>query len=483
MSGNFLLIFICNFHVLNHLLLIYICNLHWNRSKEIVSIDRTKSDLPLLSSERGLSYLLDEEASASFLSRNMTAFVVFLGFYPMMLLATVSLPNNWTYFSLSQLRQYSQFSSSSIPPLLEEYGSCWQLRVSDYLVLKLYPDILMYYLFLYSVTALGTLSQCCPSLRRVLHQRPAWALKLYLGELLLVFGLALLLIGEFLYWYYDHAYQNSSVLLSPNETAARSMGQLCNVVAGLLVLPISRNSVWASALGLSWESVVVYHTYLGGLFLVLMTVHALLFWKVFDEFSPDGFPHDILAVPTVFHPDNFTIPLASFTGFLAILIMGGGSYHALRRYNYEMFYFLHHFSMVLFALMLWHAAMAWYYITPGLILWAVDHFLRLSNCLGIHTRLLSICVEGSGNISSIAYTTKSLPVEVLRFFSGQREKANPPFRYAMGQYCFVNIPAISPFEWHPFSISSAPEDSVTTHHVKSMGSSQWTGKVNPNPNV
>ncbi len=30
MSGNFLLIYICNFHVLSSLLLIYICKLHWN---------------------------------------------------------------------------------------------------------------------------------------------------------------------------------------------------------------------------------------------------------------------------------------------------------------------------------------------------------------------------------------------------------------------------------------------------------------------
>ena len=31
MSGNFLLIYICNFHVLSDLLLIYICKLHWNQ--------------------------------------------------------------------------------------------------------------------------------------------------------------------------------------------------------------------------------------------------------------------------------------------------------------------------------------------------------------------------------------------------------------------------------------------------------------------
>ena len=29
--GKFLLIYICNFHVLSHFLLIYICKLHWNR--------------------------------------------------------------------------------------------------------------------------------------------------------------------------------------------------------------------------------------------------------------------------------------------------------------------------------------------------------------------------------------------------------------------------------------------------------------------
>ena len=33
MSGKFLLIYICNFHVLSHLLLIYICKLYWNPNK------------------------------------------------------------------------------------------------------------------------------------------------------------------------------------------------------------------------------------------------------------------------------------------------------------------------------------------------------------------------------------------------------------------------------------------------------------------
>jgi hypothetical protein len=34
LPGNFLLIYLCNFHVLSHLLLIYICILHWNHNKD-----------------------------------------------------------------------------------------------------------------------------------------------------------------------------------------------------------------------------------------------------------------------------------------------------------------------------------------------------------------------------------------------------------------------------------------------------------------
>ena len=35
-QGKFLLIYICNFHVLSNLLLIYICKLHWNLNMKIL---------------------------------------------------------------------------------------------------------------------------------------------------------------------------------------------------------------------------------------------------------------------------------------------------------------------------------------------------------------------------------------------------------------------------------------------------------------
>ena len=55
MSGYFLLIYICNFHVLSHFLLIYICKLHWNQGSVLYkSIDKNSpsGQLPLTAARK-----------------------------------------------------------------------------------------------------------------------------------------------------------------------------------------------------------------------------------------------------------------------------------------------------------------------------------------------------------------------------------------------------------------------------------------------
>jgi respiratory burst oxidase len=49
------------------------------------------------------------------------------------------------------------------------------------------------------------------------------------------------------------------------------------------------------------------------------------------------------------------------------------------------------------------------------------------------------------------------------------------FRYKSGQYMFVQCPAVSPFEWHPFSITSAPEDDYISIHIRQLG--DWTQEL------
>ena len=55
-------------------------------------------------------------------------------------------------------------------------------------------------------------------------------------------------------------------------------------------------------------------------------------------------------------------------------------------------------------------------------------------------------------------------------------KRPPHFAFKPGDYIFVNIPAIATFEWHPFTISSAPEQSdAISLHIRVVG--HWTRKL------
>lgn len=52
-------------------------------------------------------------------------------------------------------------------------------------------------------------------------------------------------------------------------------------------------------------------------------------------------------------------------------------------------------------------------------------------------------------------------------------------RYTAGQYVLLQVPAISWFQWHPFTISACREDSLKLH-IKTDGN--WTGKLRSLPN-
>lgn len=49
------------------------------------------------------------------------------------------------------------------------------------------------------------------------------------------------------------------------------------------------------------------------------------------------------------------------------------------------------------------------------------------------------------------------------------------FTYKAGQYIFLNFPMISKVEWHPFTLTSAPQEDFISVHIRAAGN--WTNKV------
>ena len=165
--------------------------------------------------------------------------------------------------------------------------------------------------------------------------------------------------------------------------------------------------------------------------------------------------------------------------------------------------------------------MSWYYITAGLILYALDHAIRLLNTVAtvVQVEDFSAAVKDasrtpsrtstpsnsahgfnqspaspatantsllSGSATTSSTSDAALGVDItgvtkLSYTVKYHVKeGSRPMSHLMGQYVYINIPAISSLEWHPFTISSAPVDAVSTHHIKVMGGlhgNQWTAKL------
>lgn len=46
------------------------------------------------------------------------------------------------------------------------------------------------------------------------------------------------------------------------------------------------------------------------------------------------------------------------------------------------------------------------------------------------------------------------------------------FRMEVGQYVFIQCPSVSRLEWHPFTLTSAPEEDYFSAHIRIVG--DWT---------
>jgi len=49
--------------------------------------------------------------------------------------------------------------------------------------------------------------------------------------------------------------------------------------------------------------------------------------------------------------------------------------------------------------------------------------------------------------------------------------------YKEGHYAFINCPHVSKYDWHPFTISSAPQEPYITFHMRVQGEGSWTKRV------
>ncbi|OMO52315.1 Cytochrome b245, heavy chain [Corchorus olitorius] len=135
--------------------------------------------------------------------------------------------------------------------------------------------------------------------------------------------------------------------------------------------------------------------------------------------------------------------------------------------GFNAFWYSHHLFVIVYTLLVVHGiklflTKKWYKKTTWMYL-AVPVFLYLCERL---TRMLRSSIKAVAIQKVAVY-----PGNVLALHMSKPHG----FRYKSGQYMFVNCAAVSPFEWHPFSITSAPGDDYLSVHIRTLG--DWTRQL------
>jgi predicted ferric reductase/Ca2+-binding EF-hand superfamily protein len=123
-----------------------------------------------------------------------------------------------------------------------------------------------------------------------------------------------------------------------------------------------------------------------------------------------------------------------------------------RSQRFELFYFSHRLYWLWLVLLLVHA--------PGFAAWAA-------------LPVAWLVVESVSRRRRRALQTRVDALLALRSGVTRLDIKRPAgFRFDPGDYVFLNLPALAKHEWHPFTLSSAPEQDDLTVHVRSLGN--WT---------
>ncbi|CAN4119972.1 unnamed protein product [Withania somnifera] len=164
---------------------------------------------------------------------------------------------------------------------------------------------------------------------------------------------------------------------------------------------------------------------------------------------------------TLFMLFSFTLATHSFRRNVIKLPW---SFHHLAGFN--AFWYAHHLLALVYVLLIfhgyfifltkeWYKKTTWMYLAVPVLLYVTERVLIVNE----HRYRVNLqkAVIYTGNVLAL-YMSKP-----------------PGFRYKSGMYLFVKCPDISNFEWHPFSITSAPDDDYLSVHIRTLG--DWTTEL------
>eukprot|EP01038_Epipyxis_sp_PR26KG_P005623 gene5623-7766_t len=208
---------------------------------------------------------------------------------------------------------------------------------------------------------------------------------------------------------------------------ALSAGSIASFIAGVSILCGCRNNILTVFMSISFERALFWHKAAAISCIIFSGIHGYYFLEENNSISGRNLSGIVLGA------------LMAFTSLI----------YLLKHVAFEVFYIIHVLiSGIVIIIAFLHGATLF-----GLagIFWGVD---LLSRYFLFHHK--------------VSATVDFLPGDVVRL------KFPKCYDYAAGQYCFV-LPSISIYQYHPFTISSSPQDREISLHIRALGN--WSKKL------
>ncbi|GKV45519.1 hypothetical protein SLEP1_g52590 [Rubroshorea leprosula] len=295
--------------------------------------------------------------------------------------------------------------------------------------------------------------------------------------------------GLFAYKYIQYRRRAAFVVMGHCVCMAKGAAETLKLNMALILLPVCRNTItWLrnkTKLGVAvpFDDNLNFHKVIAAAIAMGVGIHAITHLACdFPRLLHAGGDYELMEPYFGKQPKSywfFVKSVEGVTGIIMIVLMTIAFTLAMTWFRREKlklpkllkkltgfnaFWYSHHLFVVVYSLLIvhgiflyltkeWYKKTTWMYLAIPVSLYAWERL----------TRVLRSSIKAV-SISKVAV----YPGNVLALHMSKPHG----FRYKSGQYMFVNCAAVSPFEWHPFSITSAPGDNYLSVHIRTLG--DWT---------
>jgi predicted ferric reductase len=207
-------------------------------------------------------------------------------------------------------------------------------------------------------------------------------------------------------------------------------GQVVADVAAVAIACGFKNNILTLVFGISYERALFWHKFGAVLWMTLGIIHGVRETPALSDLSRSR--------------NTLGLTMMCLLGATSALYVVR---YSVYKYPYEWFYFSHVlFFLAIVAVAYLHGATQVLYAA---CVWVADVVIRF--ILTMHR---------------IKAKARLLPGDVVKISFPKS------FEYSPGQFCFLLIPQVSAYQFHPFSCSSAPHEESISFHIRVLG--DWT---------